>query len=206
MDLLGKTEIAVRSYSILLSLIGLVLIFLWTKEISSKEADYIALFLGAINPFDIYFAQEVRGYMHTATLGMISSYCLWRWIRCVKNGLHNFSLIKWSIYYILSSAAVIYSHNVAVVILIAQGIYIVIWTINKRKYIYLFRYFLCSVCVVILFLPWLFEILDMRTTLYTAEKLNWIPKPPISDLFRYLGHEFFWSHILYPENKIWILY
>lgn len=188
----GSSETAIRSYSVFFSLLGLIALYLLIRDIFSKEKALIASLLYAVNPLSIYFAQESRMYAQAATIGIVSSWCLWRWFRCQINEKEKDNYYKWVIIYILSTSALIYSHFVAGMLPLAQGIFILTYLLYKRKFKSAFQYIIAASIVFVLFLPILIYILNLRKTFYHPF-LGWIANPEIIDLYSFLGLEFIWG-------------
>ncbi len=73
--LVGTEEQAVRLLSACLSLLTIPLIYAVGKRLYGFQVGAIASLLFAINPFQIYFAQEARMYALLAFLTVLSYYC-----------------------------------------------------------------------------------------------------------------------------------
>lgn len=76
---LGNSEFIIRLFPIIISLITIYLFYLITRKIFNKKYSLLATFLLSINPFFVYYSQEVRPYplsMLTAlliTLGFLNN-------------------------------------------------------------------------------------------------------------------------------------
>lgn len=74
--LFGTEEQAVRLLSACVSLLTIPLIYAVGKRLYGFQVGAIASILFAINPFQLYFAQEARMYALLAFLTVLSYYCL----------------------------------------------------------------------------------------------------------------------------------
>ncbi len=78
----GSTPAGIRGYSILWSLIGVTFVVLLAIDSGLDwHGVSFAGMLAAINPMDIYFAQEARMYAQATALATASSWMLWRWLQ-----------------------------------------------------------------------------------------------------------------------------
>jgi 4-amino-4-deoxy-L-arabinose transferase-like glycosyltransferase len=64
--LFGVSEVALRSSSVLFSLATIILVFLYARRFLSLRIAYCSMFLLAISPIHIYYAQELRPYSAVA--------------------------------------------------------------------------------------------------------------------------------------------
>jgi len=203
-NLFGDSDARIRAYSTMWSIIGLILIFLLARDLCSKRAGFIALILGAVNPFDIYFAQEARMYMQTTVFCTLSSWCLWRWMVLVNKSSQSAKWIWWAMCYILSAVAIIYTHYVAVTVLLAQGFFVLIWFLRGKRWSTILAYLASALIVAIAFLPWLLYVYKIRNLFYSSLHIGWIPRPPFNELYSFLGKEIFWGRLETIYDKWWI--
>ena len=199
----GSSSYMLRSYSALWSVLGLLAIFLWARASSGRKAGYIALLLAAVNPLDVYFAQEARMYCQTATLAALGSWCLWRWMMVAQEEPRARVWAPWAVGYGLCSIAVLYSHYMGVMVLLAQGLFALAWFCRRRRWDCVSAYVLCSVTVAVVFAPWILHVLKFRETFYHIA-LGWIATPPLSDSVSFVGREFFWGYLDWVHDVAWI--
>lgn len=144
---LGTEEWKLRLLTVILGLISIFFTYLLGKKISNgneKIALSGALFL-AINPFHIYFSQELRPYMLSCLMGILVVLSFYYSLKSNK--------IKWWVLFIISTVLFIYSSYLSVFLLFGLITY---WLINIKRYKTLIMPLLISLMVVgVLYLPWI---------------------------------------------------
>jgi uncharacterized membrane protein len=119
MQMFGGSLTASRSLPVLLSLLGLPLIYKLGLELfESKLAALIGVALLALSPFDILFAQTARQYSLLTVTVIGSSYCL-------LFALRQSTWCNWLIYSLISAIG-LYTHPFFILTLIAHSIYILL--------------------------------------------------------------------------------
>jgi len=108
--LFGSSETAVRALSACLGVVLVALTYALGRSLVGRRVGLVATFLVAINPFQVYYAQEARMYMLLATLTAAAMLALILFLeRCSWLALGALVLLE---------AAGLYTHySVAVVIL-----------------------------------------------------------------------------------------
>jgi hypothetical protein len=190
----GDSAVRFRAYSVFWSLIGLAAVFLLTRDIAGPRSARIALLLGAVNPLDVYFAQEARMYTQTAALGILSSWLLWRWM--------NGPRLRLLAAYGACALALVLTHYLGALILLAQGLFALTRIGRKDAAAYLATALAVSIGV----LPWLAVVLSLRGSIYRASGLGWIERTGFLESFSFLGRELFWGPYSTPGSAwIWTL-
>ena len=77
----GSGETALRFPSMIFSLLGVPILFLFGKKLFSVRAGLIAALLLAVSPYSINYAQEARMYSLLGLLCLVSFYAFYRFIR-----------------------------------------------------------------------------------------------------------------------------
>ena len=72
----GTSEAAVRAWSALPGVALVALCYLLGTEIAGRRTGIVAALLAALNPFQVYYAQEARMYMLMALLGAVCVYAV----------------------------------------------------------------------------------------------------------------------------------
>jgi len=201
--IIGDSEIALRSYSSLWSLLGIFFLFLLAREIGGWRVGIISLILSAVNPLDICFAQEARMYSQAVSISTIGSYFLWRWINSSNKDSCSGRLNKWRIGYTICAIAMLYTHYVTIIILLAQGIFALVLFSRRRQWINIIILFETVLLTGLIFLPWYAYVLGFRDSLYNIA-VAWIGVIPIQDCFLFLGREFFWGHLWEMGDILWL--
>ena len=115
--LLGRSEVWVRILSVLASLGAVVLTWLLARRTAGPRVAVLAAVLLTISPFQVTAAQEARMYPFLMLFGLGASYALWL---ALEEGRRRY----WIAYGICTLLA-LYTHHFALVLLVAQGIYVV---------------------------------------------------------------------------------
>ena len=197
------TDMWIRAYSVMWSMIGLLGVYFLARDIGGNRAALGALALGIINPLDIYFAQEARMYSQAAALCILGSWCLWRWMKFSAKTSLSPSVWVWATGYIVCSLAALLTHYLTVLILISQGLLALIWFALRRDSKSIIGYLICTCVVINGFLPWMFYVKSLRGIIYNPA-LSWIPVPPADDYISFLGREFFWGYVVQIHHFWWI--
>ncbi len=168
---LGHSEFVVRTLSVIFGVLAVAAMFPLSNLIGSKRMGVIGAFALAISPFNIWYSQEVRMYSLAVFLVVMSHYFLLRL-------LHEDKMRNW-LGYGASTLAAMYTHYVALFIILAQMTYL---TLMRRRYRALpGRWLLCMVILGLLYTPWLIPIF-LRGGLAGAP-ISWIPAARPEDLF-----------------------
>ncbi|MHB8620419.1 MAG: glycosyltransferase family 39 protein [Chloroflexota bacterium] len=123
--LAGRTEFAGRYYSLAFSLLSVALMWVLGRQVLARRAGLIGAFLLAINPFDIFFAQEVRMYSLVTCFCLGSSLFAHRLIFSGSSPWRGFR--RWTgrgpwIGYTLFSLAAAMTHAFSLFVLLAQNV------------------------------------------------------------------------------------
>lgn len=204
-NLLGSSEAILHGYSMLWSILGLVAVVLLASDVSGRRRiGLMAGLLVAVNPLDIYYAQETRMYAQVAALGTLSSWFLWRWISSEERRNFFLDFGIWGYLYCLSSVLLLFSHYVSIFILLAQGIIALSCFSYKSRIRSIVSYLLVAVICIIFFIPWYQFTQCFRTGLYSADILGWMPMPHLQDFSVFLAKDFFFGPARLTEN-IWMV-
>lgn len=138
-NILGTSEIIVRTPSVIFGVLTIYLTYLIGREFS-KKIGLIAALLVSLAPLHIYYSQEARPYALGALAVSLSSYFFLSFLKKPNK--------KWFWFLVLGIASVLYSDYPAYFILIAQLIFLLV---NFRTK--LFSYIKAAILGLILFLP-----------------------------------------------------
>ena len=163
----GKSELALRSLSMIFGILSIPLIYKLGKLFFNERVGLISAFILSISPIHIWYSQEARGYSLSTFLVMSIVYF---YIAAVeRNKLH-----LW-IGFIVSSILAVYSNYFCFYIIISTGALIFL-----KNYRYLLKRWLESFCfILIAFLPQLPNLLKQSISI---EENFWIPRPHLSSI------------------------
>lgn len=173
MNVVGESAFAVRFFSAVLSVASAAIVIRLARELFDRT--HIALGAGlvvAVAPFAVAYGQEARMY---ALLGFSGALLILAYVMLERNHLlkqgevarsaqdDRISLAKlkavgprlWWIVFILSGAAMLYSHNLAVFFGAALAVWILALAIASRNFKSLRSFSLAGVAIVLLWFPWL---------------------------------------------------
>ena len=149
MAVAGNSELAVRYPSAAASILAVVLIFALTRRIFGWRAGLAAAVFLTINPFQIWFAQTTRMYALSTMLALSTTLVLW-------TALRRGRWWQWTIYSLLT-AAHLYLHYYALLIALAQGIWVLLALHRQRRRLVAFA--AAAAGATLLYLPWLIRAL-----------------------------------------------
>ena len=186
---LPGTDTAIRGFSVLWSLAGGVALWGLARAIGGRAAGLLALALLAVNPLDIYYAQEARMYAPAAALATASSLLLWLWLQARADGRPAW---RTGAAYSACAAALILTHYVGIAVLLAQGVFALALCAVRRDARAAAQYCAFALLCSALFAPWLAFVLLGEGALNTAN-FGWIRIPSAADHISYLWRDFFWG-------------
>ena len=144
--LFGDSPAAMRSFSVLMSLLALPALYWLCRELFvPPEVAWIAVGLLAVSPLHVLYAQEARPYSLWPTLIVLSCASLLRAMRLQTK-------LSWIIYAVANILG-FYTHLFSLLVAFGHGIYLVGtqgFTLNKKVVSYL----IASAVSLLAFLPW----------------------------------------------------
>ena len=129
LKIFGNSEISMRSFSVIFSVLSIILFYFLAKEILK---DYIPV-LGAVliycfHPMYLYYADEIRPYALLTFLGILSFLSFIKYI----NGPRHRS--PWLIVLLFGLTLSLYTHHFGFLIIISVGLGLVINCIKTRSF------------------------------------------------------------------------
>ena len=145
MSVAGDSEFAMRFPSAVAGVLTVVMVYALVRRIFGRRAGLWASLFMAVNPFQVWHAQETRMYAISTALAVASMLALW--IALEKGGW-----ARWGAYALLT-AAHLYLHYYSFFIVLAQISFIfAFWRRYQRR---LIGFVAAGVVVLLLYLPWL---------------------------------------------------
>lgn len=192
--LFGLSEFAARSLSAVLGVLLVAVVYRLGLRLFNRQTALAGAFLAAVNPFQIYYAQEARMYLLLALLG---AGCVWlaleSWTATGKR-----LALTWA-GYALALALGLYTQYAFPVVLAAINLaaLIALW-LNRRK---LIGWLALQLLAVAFYLPWL-PIAWRQLTAWPTELLTPAPASQIAlTMLRYLS-----LGVSAPAvNNIWLI-
>jgi uncharacterized membrane protein len=139
--LMGESDFFLRLPSALFGIASLLLLYILGRDLTSSREAVIAVFVLAISPFHIWYSQDARMYSQLLFFSLLSSVLLMQALRRGRT--------RWWIYYVMVSAAGMYTHVFMGLALAAQFLWVVAY---QRQH--LLPIIASGFAVALLFLPW----------------------------------------------------
>jgi uncharacterized membrane protein len=167
MKMFGHSAIALRSLSVVASLIAMPLIYAVAREVSSRSVALVSLALFAISPLAIYFSQEARVYMMTLIPASLMLLGIARYLRRA----HKTDLLMYGI----GAVVGLYSHATIVFLVAACNFAVLAYlalTPSPQRWPALRNWLVVNLIVAVLWLPLFFAMLSIGKH---GTGLSWIP-------------------------------
>lgn len=156
MSFFGDNELSVRSLSLIFGMLTIPLIYELSKVYFDKKTSLLATFFGAINPLLIVLSIEARTYSLLIFLVTLNIFSV---VQINKNATW-----RWFLLFIISTVLGLYSHNIFIVPLVVNILFLLISIIKKSNFSpmtvitaqgkLLLKLILSLVISVLIFLPW----------------------------------------------------
>lgn len=145
MTLAGNTEFALRFLSVVAGVLLVASMAAIGRMIWDARLGLLAAALVALNPYQIFYAQDARSYPLVTLLGVLSTISLWQALRT--------GAWRYWVAYGLTTLLGIYTHYYAFFIVVFQGLFVT-WDWRRRRS-FPWQYATIGLVVVVLFLPWI---------------------------------------------------
>ncbi len=117
----GSSDLALRSFSVALSMVAAILIYKFVKKYFGAHVALAAFYVVALGPFGVHFAQEARMYTLVTVFVVIAT---WSFLKLMDEKPKS-KLV--ALVYSLSIAAALYTHYFAFPIVFAHAAYAYIY-------------------------------------------------------------------------------
>ncbi|MFX1383498.1 MAG: glycosyltransferase family 39 protein [Promethearchaeota archaeon] len=165
-SLFGDSVFSCRMLSVIFSVLTVPVLFLLGKEIKDEKLGLFIIFLYAISPFSIWYANEVRMY---SMLQLLFTIALYFAVKLLKEPVKT----KNYIYFSLTGVCMIYTHYIGVVYLVVLGVGIFLYNRKSESF---YKNATSSVVIIICsYIPWIpYAIADFLggPTAYTGGVLD----------------------------------
>ena len=181
----GTGPEAARLLSACIGIATVLVVFQVGQRWGGARLGLLAGLLLALNPFHVYYSQEVRMYALVALLGLLSAHLTLLWLDRQSRQTETPPSRGLMVAYLAVTLAALYAHYYAVFIPLAETLFVLLWYRRQRW----FRSWLAGQGILaLLYLPWvIFTALNL--TSYVSGKVA-------IEQYRALGPlEFLWRHI-----------
>ncbi len=158
----GDSEFALRFPSVFFSTLLVPLLYQIGRKLWRKEVGLLAALITAIQPQQIWLAQDVRNMYELALVGLLGT--LWLLPRLLQSG----GLKTW-LGYVACGLFAMYSHYYAVFALLAQGAFVLEAKLTPRQAL---RWISAGATIAVLIVPWAIIILPVYAGGQLAEPGN----------------------------------
>jgi mannosyltransferase len=156
----GNSEIALRSLSALAGTLLVGVTFVLGRELFNRRVAYVAAFLAAVAPFQVYYSQEARMYILVALWSALAVLFAVSWIRSwtAPGDSPRRHPARCALLYVCFTTAALYTHyfafTIPLVTNIAYGLGMIACS-SLRRLRRLAIWAGAQLVIVVLYLPWL---------------------------------------------------
>lgn len=132
--LLGDTDFAWRYVPLLLGIMLVPVVFQIGRKMHNDVIGIFAALFAAVNPLQVWYAQEARMYTLAVLLAALASYTLWRALTGNRN---KKTLVKWLLTYVLLAGLAFWTHYTAAFLILGQSILWLwlLWRAGLKKWL-----------------------------------------------------------------------
>ncbi len=159
----NASPFGLRVISVAAGMLIVLLVYFFARDMYGPQAGYIAALCVALSPVHRYFSQEIRMYVFTALLALLSAYALFR---ALRNGGR-----RWWVIHAIANLLLPWTHIFGLLIPAVEGLYLVSFHRTPFR-----RLLVWGGVHVLLFVP---VLLYIRTLNYWSEEQtsSWRTKP-----------------------------
>lgn len=175
MRVFGRSEIAVRSLSLLFGLASVVAVYLLATEMYDKQAGSVAALLMAVSSFQIQFAQTARMYSMLVFLSTLSIYFYVRTL--------NEHTVDNRVGYALTTLLMLLTHIYAVFVVLAQLLHLGYKLFDWAQLAQVKKWLVTESMAGVFFIPWLGLVL-LPNYLFASNdsEVRWLSEPGLNTL------------------------
>lgn len=145
--LFGTSEVAIRSLSAAFGVGAVLALYGLALALYDRRTAFVSALIAALSSFQLYFSQEARMY---SLMGLLSVLSFLAFVRIHQGGGR-----AWLAGYVLATAALLYTHVLAVVVVAAQAVFVAyVRLFGARDRPGLRTWSIAGAGVGIAFLPW----------------------------------------------------
>jgi mannosyltransferase len=169
MGLFGQDAATVRLYSVLISLITLLVFYALLRDLFDHRTALAGMVIAAVAPFYVQYSQEARMYAILALLMMLATWCYVRGSRDEGRGANG-----WWVGLAVCAGLGMYAQQLAAFYLFALGLH----ALSTRKRAIILKMGAAAIGAGVIYLPWLLQLPSQLGKLGAY----WIDRPGIAQL------------------------
>jgi uncharacterized membrane protein len=174
-------EWALRFPSVAFGVLTAPLMWAVGRRLMGRGAGIAAVWLAALHPLYVYYAQEARMYTQLVFLGVLAGYLM---LRAATATTRSY---RWWVAFAGAAAAMLYTHYFGVFLLAAFALcYAIYWARHDRAWAHLWPALLAGLGVLLLYLPWLPALL----TRYRVDRSYWGGALKLGEAIRHVAISF----------------
>lgn len=181
---LGTDEVLLRLPSAICGILTVLVLWLLVRENWGCFPAFASAALCATSGIAIWYSQEARMYSLVLLLAALSMKFFLRFL-----SLSRAPGKKDSVGLVVASAALLYTHNITLLLLVAQWLFMFAWGAVNRKNpdrVARFKQWRKSQCIlVVVLMPWLYLFLIQRGYVQSG---FWIPRPTLGMVLDYIKY------------------
>ena len=129
--LTGNSVFSVRAFSVLAGVALVGGTYLLARRTMGTESALLAALFAALSPFEVYYSQEARMYILASLFGLVS---MLAYSRLLDDNLDRTkSRLAHAAAYIVSSVLAVYTHYLALTLLLAQNFCFLVWLVRRQR-------------------------------------------------------------------------
>ena len=174
----GESLLWLRLLPILAAILSLIPFFLLCRELrlNAIETNF-ALILVAVNPYLVYYSQELRMYSLVVFFSTCSAWLFVKFLNSEADRKRNLLVLT------VVNLLLVYTHYYGFLIVGAEGLFLIIW--NRKK---LLPFLHSTIAVTLCFLPWIYFVAQQAAK-YRGLRLNlsWNEPPTFGRLIQHFS-------------------
>jgi mannosyltransferase len=178
--LFGSSDLALRSFSVIATIVGLILLFFLIKRMFNETAAGLVVMFTSMAPYVVRYAQEARMYSLVSALLVGATLVL---VKIAQQRPQGRRRLLWWLAYAALMAAALYTHYFSGLLLVAHALYFFFYSTSGgegslarrawHRIKTIDRFWLgANIAVVLLYLPWIPTLLNQFDAVNAG---FWIP-------------------------------
>ncbi|RMG25035.1 MAG: hypothetical protein D6732_22970, partial [Methanobacteriota archaeon] len=170
-QLMGRDEIALRSFSAVFNILTLLLLFPLGKLLFNRKIAYLTMLIFLVSPIQVHFAQEARSY---SLMLFLSTLSIFTFLKSIRDKQRSYIAV-----HILSTGLLVLTHVYGWLILAFENLWYFFSLKDKKNFQQYRQLLLMNLGVLLIFLPYLSRFLEIISSVQDA---FWIKRPTLLHL------------------------